>query len=66
MANSLGVTGWIRNCPDGSVEAVAEGEKAAVDALVDWCRRGPAYAEVQDVELEWQEYTGEFSHFGVA
>jgi acylphosphatase len=65
VANSLGVRGWVRNCPDGSVEAIIEGERAAVEALVDWCRRGPAYADVQDVELEWQQFTGEFDHFGI-
>jgi acylphosphatase len=40
-ARSLGLAGWVRNCPDGSVEAVFEGEDERVASMVDWCRRGP-------------------------
>jgi acylphosphatase len=47
----LGVRGWIRNEPDGSVAGHLEGEDAAVDALVAWCRRGPSYAAVRDVAV---------------
>lgn len=45
------VAGWVRNTPDGTVEAVFEGEPEAVAAMTDWCRRGPAYASVEDVEV---------------
>jgi acylphosphatase len=48
-ARRLGVAGWVRNLPDGSVEAVIEGEPATVRALVAWCRTGPPGARVQDV-----------------
>ena len=48
-ARSLGVDGWVRNLPDGSVEALVEGEQAAVQALVDWSRTGPPGARVADV-----------------
>lgn len=48
-AEQLGVTGWVRNRPDGSVEAVVQGTSAAVDALVVWARRGPPLARVDDV-----------------
>ena len=51
-ADAAGVSGWIRNTPDGTVEAVFEGEPAAVDELVDFCRRGPSRAEVASVDVE--------------
>ncbi|HLH46498.1 MAG TPA: acylphosphatase [Acidimicrobiales bacterium] len=50
-AQRLGVAGWARNRPDGSVEVVAEGDAAAVDQLTAWCRRGPSRAQVDDVEV---------------
>lgn len=49
-ARARGVAGWIRNTPDGRVEAVFEGEDSAVDAVVDWCHDGPMLAEVESVE----------------
>jgi acylphosphatase len=58
-AESLGVAGWIRNAGDGSVEAVFEGDGQRVDSMVDWCRRGPSGAQVDDVEVEPEEPTGE-------
>jgi acylphosphatase len=50
-AEGRGVSGWIRNCADGTVEAVFEGEDDAVERLVDWCRKGPRGAEVAHVEV---------------
>ena len=49
-AAAFGVTGWVRNRPEGSVEAVFEGEPRRVDELIAWCRRGPIGAEVDDVD----------------
>jgi acylphosphatase len=51
-ARRRGVTGWVRNDDDGTVVAHFEGEAEAVEAMVAWCRRGPARAEVSDVEAE--------------
>jgi acylphosphatase len=51
-ARARGVAGWVRNAPDGRVEAVFEGPEASVEAMVEWCRRGPAYARVDTVEVE--------------
>ena len=48
-AARLGVTGWVRNEPDGSVACHLEGEPVAVEAMVDWCREGPRMARVQHV-----------------
>ncbi len=50
-AASRAVSGWVRNRPDGAVEAVFEGERDDVEALVDFCRRGPRGAEVERVEV---------------
>jgi acylphosphatase len=54
-----GVAGWVRNRPDGRVEAVFEGDPDAVDRLVSWCRTGPPSALVSDVEVFSEEATGE-------
>jgi acylphosphatase len=57
-ARSRGLAGWVRNLPDGRVEAVFEGPDDAVEAMVDWCRRGPPGAEVTDVEAIAEEPNG--------
>ena len=57
-AQQLGVTGWVRNEPDGSVAGHFEGTAEAVDELVAWCRHGPAYAEVDEVDVVDSEPTG--------
>lgn len=62
-AHQFGVTGWVKNRYDGKVEAVFEGEKQAVEKTVEWCRRGPEGALVQNVDVQWQEYKGEFDSF---
>jgi acylphosphatase len=53
MAGSLGLTGWVRNLPDGSVEALFEGERAVIDQALAWCRQGPPRAMVDNVAVEW-------------
>lgn len=50
-AERLGVTGWVRNTPGGSVELEAEGPRPAVDALIEWARRGPSRARVEAVRV---------------
>ena len=50
-AERLGVRGWVRNEPDESVAAHLEGDDAAVDAMITWCRSGPSYASVRDVAV---------------
>jgi len=64
-ARRLGVKGWVRNLPDGRVEAVFEGEKEAVEKLIEWCRIGPPGAIVEKVEVKWEEYKGEFKDFRI-
>jgi acylphosphatase len=58
-ARSLGLAGWVRNEPNGSLEAVFEGRPEAVESMVAWCSRGPSGARVDDVEVEWEEPEGE-------
>ena len=50
-ATERGIDGWVRNAPDGSVEAVFEGESAGVEAMTAWCRQGPPGARVDRVEV---------------
>ncbi|MCZ7355402.1 MAG: acylphosphatase [Candidatus Methanoperedens sp.] len=64
-AQGLRLTGWVRNLNDGRVEAVFEGEKEAVEKMVKWVRKGPAYAVVEDIEIVAEEYTGDLKGFSV-
>jgi acylphosphatase len=57
-AEAAGVTGWVRNTPEGTVEAVFEGEPKAVEEMVEFCRRGPGRAEVTSVEVVDEEPEG--------
>lgn len=52
VANAAGVLGWVRNCRDGSVEALLQGDPEAVGAVIDWARRGPPLARVIAVDVD--------------
>ncbi len=65
VARELGVTGWVRNLSDGRVEAVVEGPRDRVERLIAWARRGPRGAWVEGVDVQWEEYRGEFSDFTI-
>ncbi len=65
MAQSLGIKGWVKNCWDGNVEIVMEGEEDKVKELINWCYRGPGSAIVEKVDIEWEKYRGEFNSFGI-
>ena len=65
QAQSLSVTGWVRNLEDGRVEAVFEGEKVSVEALVAFCNTGPRGASVTDVAVTWETSKGEFQNFSI-
>lgn len=64
-AASLGLKGWVRNLPDGRVELVAEGPKSQLEELLKWCWQGPPAAKVTDIEVKYEEPTGEFDDFSV-
>lgn len=59
-AQQRGLTGWVRNRSDGAVEAEFEGDRDALEQMLDWCRSGPASAEVRDVTPTWS--SGEAKH----
>ena len=59
------VTGWVRNLPDGRVEAMFEGDDMDVNEVIEWCHIGPPKAKVEDVDVKFQKYTGEFAGFDV-
>ncbi len=64
-AQSLEVTGWVRNLIDGRVEAVFEGEEHEVKMLVNYCREGPSAAKVTNLDVTYGRFKGEFSSFKV-
>lgn len=64
-ANELGVKGWVRNLPNGMVEVVAEGRKPTLDRLIEYCRKGPDGAGVENIEIKWEESKNEFRSFDV-
>lgn len=59
LARERGLAGSVRNRPDGRVEAVFEGPDGAVDQMVDWCRRGPDHARVDEIEIADERPVGE-------
>ncbi|MFO7984797.1 MAG: acylphosphatase [Desulfatiglandaceae bacterium] len=64
-AQSLDLSGWVRNTPDGRVEAVFEGNSDAVQKMVEWCKEGPPSARVEHVDVDYADYIGEFDSFSV-
>jgi acylphosphatase len=64
-ARMLGLRGWVSNQPDGSVEAVFEGDRERVQSMVEWMRRGPSGAAVEDVAVTREEPVGESGGFSV-
>lgn len=64
-ARRLGVSGWVRNRPEGSVEILAEGEEVAIRELFGWAQKGPSAARVDHVDTRWRSFTGQFSDFRI-
>ena len=64
-AQKLGLSGFARNEPDGTVQIIAEGEEKNLQELILWCKEGPEHAKVEKVEAEWLEPTGEFNGFAI-
>ena len=64
-ATQLGLTGYVRNLPRGTVEVNAEGERKQLDQLIDRLKVGPPGARVEKVVTNWSEYTGSYSRFSI-
>jgi acylphosphatase len=64
-AVSLGLTGWVRNTPAGDVEALFEGDRASIEKAIRSCYDGPPAARVDNVDVRWEEFKGEFRSFSV-
>ncbi len=64
-AEEHNVTGWVRNLPNGDVEAVFEGRESEVRRVIDWCRQGPSAARVDELLIDWEDFRGEFESFRV-
>lgn len=65
-ADRIGVAGWVRNRPEGTVEAVFEGEKKKVEAAVNWCRQGSPASQVTNVAVIWEPFEGTSRSFEIS
>jgi len=65
QADSLGVSGWVKNLADGWVEITLEGEKEKVEKIIDWFKKGPALAKVENIIAKNEEFSGEFTGFEI-
>jgi len=64
-AKRIGVTGWVKNLPDGRVETVAQGTKEEIEEFIAWCYRGPEEARVTDIAVSEEEPAGDFHDFEI-
>ena len=64
-AEQLGVVGWVKNTPDGCVEAIFEGEEKLVKEMLEWCNHGPPLAKIDNVEIKNQNPTDAFDEFSI-
>jgi len=62
-AEQLGIKGWVRNTPDGNVEAVFEGDEKVIEEMLEWCNHGPPLAKVDNVQVKKQPVSYEFDKF---
>lgn len=64
-ADRIGINGWVRNLPDGSVEALFEGDSEQLAQMVEWCRKGPSLARVDDVQVRPENGMRSFNSFDI-
>ena len=65
VANQLGLTGWVRNNPDGSVTVVAEGDRSRLEILIKELKTGPSIASITRIDVTWSEATNEYNSFSI-
>jgi len=65
IATKNNVTGWVKNLESGQVEILLEGDSKNVDSVTDWCHNGPANSRVDEIKIEQQKFSGEYSNFEV-
>lgn len=65
VADRLGLTGWVRNNPDDTVEIVAEGKDEAIDKMIEWCRKGPIGSRVEKIDIKEEGFKEEFTNFSI-
>ncbi|OYT30456.1 MAG: acylphosphatase [Thermofilum sp. ex4484_79] len=65
VAELHNVKGWVKNLPDGRVEAVLEGDEDFVKEVIKWAHKGPRWARVEKVEIYWEPYKGEYDSFRI-
>ncbi len=63
QARELGLTGWVKNVPDGSVEAAFQGPKEKIEEIIKHCKRGPFLSEVEKVDVKWEKIEEKFDDF---
>jgi len=64
-AKELGIKGWVRNLYDGRVEITAEGKEKDLKKFIEWCKKGPELAFVENIKVEWKDYKGNYKDFSV-
>ncbi len=65
VADKLGIKGWVRNLPDGRVEIVAEGDEGNIERFLDYVKKGPVLAKVENVDVKEEECKNEFKEFSI-
>ena len=65
LASKLGLNGWVRNLYDGRVEAVFEGSMELIEQAIQECRNGPAGSSVRNIDVQWEESSGEYKGFEI-
>jgi len=64
-AEKLAISGWVKNLRDGRLEAIFEGDRENIEKMVNWAKKGPIWAKIDDFSLVWEDYLGQFKDFEI-